>query len=90
MNKAQLIETVQKDAKFESKAQAERAVLAVLDAIKKGLKKDKEVQLIGFGTFKVKKREARNGRNPQTGEPMKIKATKTVGFKVGKALKDAI
>lgn len=89
MNKAELIEILMKDkdAQFESKAEAERALNAVIDTIKKGLKKDKNVQLIGFGTFTVKSRAARMGRNPQTGEPMKIKASKTVGFKPGKDFK---
>lgn len=73
-----------------SKAQGERAINAVLDSITKGLKKDKSVQLIGFGTFLVKTRKARKGRNPQTGEAIKIKASKTVGFRVGKKLKGMI
>lgn len=92
MNKAQLIEAMQKNktANFESKAAAERAFDAVVDAIRQGITKDGKVQIIGFGTFSVKKREARNGRNPQTGAPMKIKAYKTVNFKVGKDLKDKI
>ena len=90
MNKQQLIDQMIKDGGFDSKAAAERALTAVLDAVKKGLKKDKSVQLIGFGTFAVKNRKARNGRNPHTGQPMKIKASKTVGFRCGKALKDAI
>lgn len=89
MNKSELIEAVAKDknADMESKAAAERAVNAVLDCLKKGLKKDKSVQVIGFGTFSVKKRKARSGINPQTGKKIKIKASKTVGFKPGKALK---
>ncbi len=92
MNKAQLVEALVKNKKasFESKAAAERAVEAVLEGISSGLKKDKKVQLIGFGTFSVRKRAARSGRNPQTGQPIKIKASRTVGFKVGKKLKDLI
>ncbi len=70
-----------------SKAAAERAVEAVLNAIGQGIKVDKKVQLIGFGTFEVKKRSARMGRNPQTGKPMKIKASKTIKFKAGAGLK---
>jgi DNA-binding protein HU-beta len=89
MNKAQLIEQVKSTLK-SSKADAERGVNAVLDGISKGLKKDKAVQLVGFGSFSVKKRKARTGRNPQTGEKIKIKASKTVGFKPGKALKDSL
>lgn len=89
MNKAQLIEETLKNkaAGLETKAQAERAVNAVLDSIKAGIKKDGEVILIGFGTFKVKSRAARKGRNPQTGEEIKIKASKTVGFKPSSDLK---
>jgi nucleoid DNA-binding protein len=91
MNKAQLVESVQKALGGEtSKAAAERAVAAVIDGIEKGLKKDKEVQLIGFGTFKVAKRAARMGINPQSGEKIKIKASKTVKFKVGASLKEKI
>lgn len=89
MNKQTLIESVTKELNI-SKAQGERAVNAVLDSITKGLKKDKNVQLIGFGTFLVKTRKARKGRNPQTGEAIKIKASKTVGFRVGKKLKETI
>lgn len=91
MNKAQLVESVQKSLGGDtSKAAAERAVAAVIDGIEKGLKKDKEVQLIGFGTFKVAKRAARMGINPQSGEKIKIKASKTVKFKVGASLKEKI
>lgn len=90
MNKAQLIEAVlaNKEAGYESKAQAERAVNSVITAIKAGIKADGTVQLIGFGTFNVKKRAARTGRNPQTGETIKIKASKSVSFKVGAELKE--
>jgi len=88
-NKQDLIATIQgnKDAGLDTKAAAERAVNAVIDAIEEGLKKDGLVQLIGFGTFQVKERSARKGRNPKTGEEIKIKATKTVSFKAGAALK---
>ncbi|MGR3319258.1 MAG: HU family DNA-binding protein [Candidatus Anammoxibacter sp.] len=89
MNKQELIAAVasDKNANIESKAAAERAINAVITGITAGIKKDGVVQLIGFGTFTVKSRAARKGRNPQTGEAMKIKASKTVGFKVGVALK---
>lgn len=88
MNKAELILEVQKQLGKEcSKAEAERAINATLESIKKGVKKDKSVQLIGFGTFMSKKRAARNGVNPRTGEKIKIKASKTVTFKAGAALK---
>ena len=89
MNKAQLIEAVRKTL-GSSKADAERGVNAVLQSVKKGLKKDKSVQIVGFGSFTVKKRKARMGRNPQTGAKIKITASKTVGFKPGKALKESL
>lgn len=92
MNKAELVDSLikAKTGGFESKAAAERAVEALIEGISAGLKKDGKVQLIGFGTFEVRKRKARTGRNPQTGEKIKIKASRTVGFKVGKKLKDRI
>jgi nucleoid DNA-binding protein len=91
MNKVELVEAVQKSlGKDTSKAEAERAVSAVIDAIKAGVKKTKSVQLVGFGTFKVASRKARIGVNPKTGEKIKIKASKTVKFAAGKALKDIL
>ena len=89
MNKQDLIDAIlaNKEAGIESKAAAGRAVDAVLDGIAAGLKKDASVQLIGFGTFSVKTRAARTGRNPQTGATIKIKASKTVSFKAGAAVK---
>lgn len=91
MNKGELVEAVQKAlGKDTSKRAAEDAVNAVLEAIAKGVKKDDSVQLIGFGTFKVKKRAARMGRNPKTGEAMKIKASKTVGFTPSSSLKGSL
>ena len=89
MNKQELIDAIlaNKEAGIESKAAAARAIDAVLDGIAAGIKKDGNVQLIGFGTFSVKSRAARTGRNPQTGATIKIKASKTVGFKAGAALK---
>jgi len=87
-NKAELVAKVQEIAELESKAAAERAVSAVLEAITESLKKDATVALIGFGTFDVKERKARTGVNPATGEKIKIAASKTVSFKAGKALKD--
>lgn len=89
MNKQSLVEAVAKELDT-SKAQGERAVNAVLSGISKGMRKDKNVQLIGFGTFFVKRRKARKGRNPQTGETLNIKASKTVGFKAGKKFKGMI
>ncbi len=89
MNKAQLVEAVQGALGTDaSKRQAEDAVGAVLDSIVKGVKQDQKVQIIGFGTFEVKKREARMGRNPKTGDPMHIPASKTVGFKASASFKD--
>jgi nucleoid DNA-binding protein len=90
-NKVALVEAVQKSlGKETSKAEAERAVNAVIDSIKAGVKKSKTVQLIGFGTFKIANRKARIGVNPKTGEKIKIKASKTVKFVAGKAFKDSI
>ncbi len=87
MNKGELIEAVAKDL-GSSKAEADRAVNSVLNIIKKNTKKG--VQIIGFGSFSVVKRKARKGRNPQTGEEIKIKASKNVKFKAGTAYKEAI
>lgn len=90
-NKVALVEAVQKSlGKETSKAEAERAVNAVIDAIKIGVKKTKTVQLIGFGTFKVASRKARIGVNPKTGAKIKIKASKTVKFVAGKAFKESL
>jgi DNA-binding protein HU-beta len=89
MNKAELIEAVAEAADI-SKAAATRAVDGTIDAITRALKKGDSVTLVGFGTFSVRKRAARNGRNPKTGEVIKIKASKAPGFKSGKALKDAL
>jgi len=91
MNKAELIEAVQKALGSDAtKRSAEDAVSAVLESIAKGVKKDKKVQIIGFGTFEVKKRAARMGRNPKTGESMKIAASKSVGFKASSVLKNSL
>ncbi|NCC27856.1 MAG: HU family DNA-binding protein [Gammaproteobacteria bacterium] len=89
MNKAELIEKMA-DAADISKAVAGKALDAFTDAIGEALKSGKTVSLIGFGTFAVKERAARTGRNPQTGAPIEIKASKTPSFKAGKALKDAV
>ena len=91
MNKGELVEAVQKALGGDtSKKAAEEAVSAVLNAIASGIKKDSNVQLIGFGTFKVKKRAARMGRNPATGEAIQIKASKKVAFRAAKELKEAV
>lgn len=88
MNKAELVAEVQKSLGADtSKANAERAVEAVFEGIKKGIKLDKNVQIIGFGTYSVTDRAARDGINPQTGEKIRIKASKAVKFKAGAGLK---
>ena len=89
MNKGQLIELVAKDT-GTSKAATARVIDSVFANIQKGLKKDKKVQLIGFGTFDVRKRKARKGRNPQTGEQIKIPAKRVCKFRLAKSLKDAV
>ena len=89
MNKAELIDALATSADL-SKASAARALDSALEAITKALKKGNSVTLVGFGTFMVRSRKARIGRNPRTGEAIKIKATKVPAFKAGKALKDAI
>ena len=89
MNKAELIDAVAEGADI-SKADATRAVDTVVDQITKALKKGDQVTLVGFGTFAVKDRAARTGRNPRTGEALNIPASKVPGFKAGKALKDAV
>lgn len=89
MTKTELIDKTAKDANI-SKAAANKALDSFIDGIKKTLKKGNKVTLIGFGTFSVGKRAARKGRHPQTGETIKIKASKTPKFKAGKAFKDAI
>lgn len=89
MNKGELIDVVAEDAGL-SKADATRAVDTVIAAITKALKADDQVALVGFGTFSMKKRAARQGRNPRSGETIQIAASKVPGFKAGKALKDAV
>lgn len=89
MNKTELIEQIAGSADI-SKAAATRALDAVITAVKTTLKKNGTVTLVGFGTFSVGKRAARTGRNPRTGEAIKIKAAKVPKFKPGKALKDAV
>lgn len=89
MNKAELVAAVAEKAEI-SKKDAEAAVKAFTDVVAEELKKGEKIQLVGFGTFEVSERAAREGRNPQTGETMKIAASKAPKFKAGKALKDAI
>lgn len=89
MNKSELIDAIANAADI-SKAAAGRALDAVTDSIVDALKKDDQVSLVGFGTFLVKERAARTGRNPQTGKPIEISAAKIPTFKAGKGLKDAV
>ncbi len=89
MNKTELVAAVAEQAEI-SKKDAEKALKAFVDVVIEQLKAGDKVQLVGFGTFEVSERAAREGRNPQTGETMKIAASKAPKFKAGKALKDAI
>ena len=89
MNKSELIDEIAASADL-TKADAARALEGFIASVTKTLKKGDTVSLIGFGTFSVKKRAARTGRNPSTGETIKIKASKTPSFKAGKGFKDAI
>nr|WP_180323097.1 HU family DNA-binding protein [Marinobacter adhaerens] len=89
VNKSELIDEIAESADI-SKAAAGRALDAMTSSITGALKKGDQVTLIGFGTFSVKDRAARTGRNPQTGEEIQIAASKVPGFKAGKALKDAV
>lgn len=89
MTKAELVEFVAEEADL-TKADAARALDAVVAGVTKGLKKEGKVTLVGFGTFTAKKRAARTGRNPQTGAEVKIAARVVPGFKAGSKLKDAL
>ena len=89
MNKTELVAAMADQAGI-SKKEAEKGLKAFSDVVAEELKKDGKVQLVGFGTFEVSKRAEREGRNPQSGEPMKIAASKAPKFKAGKALKDML
>lgn len=89
MNKVELVAEIAKEANI-SKKDAEAALKAFTGTVQKELKKGEKVQLVGFGTFEVSKRAKREGRNPQTGEKMKIPASKTPKFKAGKQFKDML
>ena len=89
MNKTELVAAIAKKTEL-SKKDAEKALKAFTDVVAEELKKGEKVQVVGFGTFEVAERAAREGRNPHTGEPMPIAASKAPKFKAGKALKDAI
>ena len=89
MNKQELISAIAQNAEI-SKADAGKALAATINAITKAMAKGDKVQLVGFGTFEVRERAARTGKNPRTGEAIKIAASKVPAFKAGKALKDTI
>ena len=89
MNKAELVAAMAEQADL-SKKDAEKALKAFTDVVADQLKKGDKIQLVGFGTFEVSERAAREGRNPQTGKTMKIEASKAPKFKAGKALKDLV
>lgn len=89
MNKTELVAALAQKAEM-SKKDAEKALAAFVDVVAESLKNGEKVQLVGFGTFESKERPARVARNPRTGEEIKIDASKTASFKVGKALKDSL
>lgn len=89
MNKAELIASVAEQAAL-SKKDAEKAINAVVDTISTALTEGEKIQLVGFGTFEVRAREARTGKNPRTGEAIEIAASKAPAFKAGRGLKDAV
>ena len=89
MNKAELISNVAEKTDL-SKKEAEKAVSAVLASIEEAMAKGDKVQLVGFGTFEIRERAARKGRNPQTGDEINIAAARVPVFKAGKALRDAV
>ena len=89
MNRMELVVAIAEKTEL-SKKDAEKALKAFTDVVAEELKKGEKIQLVGFGTFEVSERAAREGRNPQTGEAMQIAASKSPKFKAGKALKDAL
>ncbi len=89
MNKTELVAAVAEQAAL-SKKDAEKAINAVIDSITNALTEGDKVQLVGFGTFEVREREARTGKNPRTGEAIEIAASKAPAFKAGRGLKDAV
>jgi DNA-binding protein HU-beta len=89
VNKSELVEAIAQGADL-TKAAATRALDSTINAITEALQQNDQISLVGFGTFTVKERAARTGRNPQTGEEIQIKAAKVPSFKPGKALKDAV
>jgi len=89
MTKEDLVKKIAKEAKV-TKAQANKAINAFLDGITSSLKRGRKVSFVGFGTFSVAKRKARMGRNPQTGDPIRIAASRVPKFKAGKQLREAV
>ena len=89
MNKAELVAAIAEKTEL-SKKDTEKALKAFVDVVTEELKKGEKIQMVGFGTFEVSERAAREGRNPANGQPMQIAASKAPKFKAGKALKDAI
>ena len=89
MNKSELIDAIASNANL-SKADAGRALDGLIEAVTDAMKSDDQVTIVGFGTFLVRSRDARTGRNPRTGESIQIPASKVPSFKAGKALKDAV
>lgn len=89
MNKAELVSSVAEKAEV-TKKDAEKVITAVFDVVEEALARGDKVQLVGFGTFEVRDRAARTGRNPQTGEEIQIAATRVPAFRAGKALRDAV
>jgi len=89
MNRTELIDAIAKETQL-TKKDVEAVLKSFIDVVTGELKEGGKVQLVGFGTFEVSERAAREGRNPQTGETMEIKASKSPKFKAGKALKDAV
>ena len=90
MTKAEFVKELKEKTGFATYKQAEEAFSSLLDLIASALQKDGELTITGFGRFKVVKRQARNGRNPRTGQPMQLKASKTVKFSPGKGLKEQL
>lgn len=90
MTKADLVESMKEKAQLSTKAEAAKALDAILEVITEGLQKGEDITFTGFGSFKVAERAARTGRNPQTGEEIQIPAAKVVKFSMGKFLKDAM
>lgn len=89
MNKSELIDAIAERSEL-SKVDAGKALNAFIDSVSEAMKRGDNVVLVGFGTFEVKERAARKGRNPKTGEEIQIAASKSVGFKAGKTLKDSV